>query len=321
MVPNMNKTSIVGEPGMLWNYPDTAIAKPCTECTITRQWAGLELPDGTSANIDKGLWLHHMVQLTIGSGRWDPTCYGKSSLPHTDVNASPSNSERYFSSGNERSIVGLDPLGAKTKAGYHLKSTDRFAFIVDLMNINMEDKVVWLTMYYDFVEGPLPAGWNDMKTIWFDVNQCGTSEVRPPKQSGSFTITSGKWNPNFTGKIVALGGHLHDGGISVEVKDGSRTLCSCKAKYAEKPEYIQAPSHGGGGGHGPVVKHISSMSQCDLNSFGKEEEVKKGQSWYVEGKYDYSQFDGMRDPGGKQSEIMAISLMYIAIPAGGVRPG
>jgi hypothetical protein len=136
-VPNMNKTSLVGEAGMLWNYPDTAIIKPCTECTIVRQYAGLEYPDGRNANIDTGMWLHHMVQIAIGPGRADPTCYGRSSLPHIDVGASPQNSERYFSSGNERTHILLDILGTQTKWGYHVKSTDRFAFIVDLMNMNV----------------------------------------------------------------------------------------------------------------------------------------------------------------------------------------
>jgi hypothetical protein len=57
-VPNMNKSSIVGEPGSLWNYPDTNIPKPCTECTIVSQQAGLEYADGKNANIDTGMWLH-----------------------------------------------------------------------------------------------------------------------------------------------------------------------------------------------------------------------------------------------------------------------
>jgi hypothetical protein len=210
-VPNMNKAGINGEAGALWNYPDTSVAKPCTECTILAQQAGLEYPDGRNANIDTGMWLHHMVHFTIGSGRWDPTCYGKSSLPHVDVGASPSNGERYFSSGNERTLVDMDRGGAETKAGYHLKSTDRYAFIVDLMNMNMDDKTVYMTMTYDILDGPLPAGWRDIQVVWFDVNQCMTSEVNPPKQSGSFTLRSNSWTPNFEGEAMLVGGHIHDG--------------------------------------------------------------------------------------------------------------
>jgi hypothetical protein len=321
----MNKTSITGEAGMLWNYPDLNIPKPCNECTIVEQWAGLEFADGRNANIDSGMWLHHMVHLAIGTGRWDPTCYGKPSLPHIDVNSSPSGSERYFSSGNERTKIQLDLLGpGATKWGYHLKSSDKYGFIVDLMNMNAEDKTVYLTMTYDFLEGPLPSGWDDVKVVWFDANQCGTSEVRPPKQNGQFTISSYKWTPNFTGKILGVGGHLHDGGVALDIKYGSgQTLCSSKAKYSETAEYRQGGmagmGHGSsGGGHSHSGSdHISSMSTCYLGVADLPvKTLSKDQSWYIEGKYDYNQFAGMKDPSGWQSEVMAIALMYVAVTPG-----
>lgn len=193
MVPGMNGTSITGETGMLWNYPDISVQKPGTEYTIVNQYAGLEYPDGSNANIDTGMWLHHMVHFVSGPGRWDPTCYGKRSLPHFNVNVSPGGSERYFSSGNERTKITLDIFGTATKAGYHIKSSDRYQFIVDLMNMNEPNKVVYMTMTYDIIDGPLPPGWKNVKTVWFDARQCGTSEVQPPRQTGSFTITSGSW--------------------------------------------------------------------------------------------------------------------------------
>jgi len=334
IIPNMNKTSIVGEEGMLWNFPDLNIPKPCTECTIVGQWAGLETPAGQNANIDTGLWLHHMVHLTIGSGRWDPTCYGYPSLPHIDVNSSPQASERYFSSGNERSQVRLDEMGSgEKKAGYHLKSSDSYGFIVDLMNMNSADKTVYLTMYYDYIEGPLPAGWDDIKTIWFDVNQCGTSEYSPPKQSGSFTITSSRWSPNISGRILGVGGHLHDGGISVDINYGTdKTLCKSKAAYAESKEYINWGGKGGMAGMnmkrdisaaamGVAEKHISSMTECYA---GRDpmpvKTVQKGQSWYVQAHYDYSTHTGNKDSRGRQQEVMGIALMFIAIPQG-AQPG
>jgi hypothetical protein len=76
--------------------------------------------------------------------------------------------------------------------------------------MNMDDRTVYLTMTYDILEGGLPAGWMDIKPVWFDAAQCGTSEVSPPKQSGQFTITSGTWVPNFDGEVIGVGGHLHD---------------------------------------------------------------------------------------------------------------
>ena len=45
---------------------------------------------------------------------------------------------------------------------------DRDPYLVELMNMNMEDKVVYLTMTYDYIEGPLPKGWTNIKTIWLE---------------------------------------------------------------------------------------------------------------------------------------------------------
>jgi len=330
-VPNINRTSLVGESGMLWNFPDLSITKPCTSCVLVGQWAGLEFPNGNNANIDSGMWLHHMVSINSGSGRYDPTCIGKSSLPHVDVNASPSSSERYFSSGNERSQVHLDILGSgKTKWGYQLGMADRFGFIVDLMNINTEDKTVYLTMYYDFFEGGLPSGWKNIRVIWLDANQCGTSEVWPPKQSGQFAVSTSKWTASFEGEIIGVGSHLHDGGVGTDIYIGSTSICSSRAGYAETPEYIQKAgmghggSSGGHGGHGDMP-HISSMSLCypeaipkgnarNINAADKVgiARVQKGQSWYASGKYDYDKYGGMKSASGRQDEIMVISLIYVA---------
>ena len=95
--------------------------------------------------------------------------------------------------------------------GYHITKEDKFAYLVDLMNANMEDRIVYLTMTYDLIPGPLPKGWNSTKTVWLDAFSCGTSEVRPPKEKGSFQISSGNWKPNFEGRVIDIVGHLHDG--------------------------------------------------------------------------------------------------------------
>jgi hypothetical protein len=139
----MNKVSLpTMEHGMLWNYPDINIEKPCVECTLLKQWAGLEFPDGTDANIDTGMWLHHMVQFASGPTRWDAVCYSSVSLPHVAVFLSPSSAERYFSSGNERSVYDFNKGGKDMSygTGYHLTSPDRYAFLVELMNTNIGEQ-------------------------------------------------------------------------------------------------------------------------------------------------------------------------------------
>jgi hypothetical protein len=201
-IPDMTVVgSPYGDKGTIFNLPDTNIERPCQgECTVLTQQAGLEFPNGTNANIDSGLWLHHMVGFIKGPTRWDPTCYGWPSGPHLAIGGTGSTSERMMASGNERAFLdySTNPAGS----GYHLTAQDKFAYLVDLMNMNMNANVVYVTMVYDYLDGPLPAGWLDVKTVWLDAFQCGTSEIAPPKQNGAFTISSKPWKPNFEGKLL-----------------------------------------------------------------------------------------------------------------------
>lgn len=60
-VPSAKVPNLTGHSGTLWNYPHQYVKKPCEgDCIILGMNAGLEYPDGKVANIDTGLWLHHV---------------------------------------------------------------------------------------------------------------------------------------------------------------------------------------------------------------------------------------------------------------------
>ncbi|KAE9977574.1 hypothetical protein BLS_001283 [Venturia inaequalis] len=310
-VPNMMKTNPTGERGMLWNYPDLQIERPCSgECTLLKQVAGLEYGNGTSANIDTGMWLHHMVAFVSGPTRWDPTCYGKVSLPHWSVSSMPSKTERYFSSGNERSAFRFEAGG---NTGYHLGEADVLSWVIELMNMNMDDRVVYVTQTYDYLPGPLPSGWQDIKPVWFDASNCWTGEVAAPKETGAFAIESEPWIPNVEGRIVDAVGHLHDGGIAVDVlASPNQPVCTTNLHYSESPAYIFRGTNMGD--DKPAINHISSVERCKVSRI---KEMKKGQSWTVRGRYNYDDRPGNIEEG-KQGAVMAISIVLIAVPPGGV---
>lgn len=125
-----------------------------------------------------------MVLFNVGPGRQDYPCSDRDvSVPHVTIGATARNSERIFASGNERT-VGVIPQWGVKDAGYKLLGTDKFAALVELMNMNPEDKVVFLTMTYDILPGhPFK---DEVKIVWFDVRQCGTSEVNPPKGKSEY---------------------------------------------------------------------------------------------------------------------------------------
>jgi hypothetical protein len=231
-------------------------------------------------------------------------------MPHLALGKSTKEAERYFTSGNERSPFDFNPGGVDLRAGsgYHLQPNDTFGYLVELMNMNMEDKVVYITMTYDYLEGPLPAGWSQIKAVWLDANQCGTSEVQPPQETGAFRLESEPWSPNFEGKIVYAKGHLHDGGVEIDIRfSANDSLCKSTTVYSESPAYIYK---GISMGEDKVATdHISSMLGCKPSDFAVRE-LKKSQEWFVGGNYDYDKRAGNLEHG-VQSNV-SIDIHFIS---------
>lgn len=66
---------------------------------------------------------------------------------------------------------------------------------------------------------------------------------------------------------------------------------------------------------GVAVDHVSSMKTC----FFEENKVRKldpSQKWKIQALYDYDKFPGNKNEAGKQEEIMAIAIMYVAVKPG-----
>jgi len=332
---------------MIWNQPTASITKPCSDCMIVGMNAGLEYLDGSDANTDTKLWLHHMVLFNIGTGAWDATCTAFG-LPHMIVGSLPASSERIFSSGNERTTVFFNPQWTNTtNMGYPVYSKDRFGLITDLMNMNAGAKTVYLTMYYDYVDGH-PSHFQEVKPVWFDVAQCGISEVSGRAPGAKFDVRASAWTANFDGEVLQAGGHLHDGGTAIDLIVDGKTVCKStptygtdeeimvRARAAIKGEVLPLPGKHSStkavapppetgaksGGHGHMGgKHIMAMTICsdsnrDINGLPvvpwEIKKVKKGQSWVLKASYDYNQHAGMKKGNtNSMSSVMGIAIMFV----------
>jgi hypothetical protein len=233
-------------------------------------------------------------------------------VPFLVTATTPSKSERYFVTGNERTPFNFYQGGAESTA-YHLDAADKFSFLVELMNMNMEDQVVYITMTYDILDGSLPKGWKDVKTVFLDVKSCGTSEVKPPQGKTEFALESEPWTPNIEGTILDAGGHLHDGGMHVDlIASSNSTLCRSAARYSEKPEYIWR----GAAMDGDKIArdHISSMTGCETKNL-QVRQMRRDQKWVIKAQYDYTQRIGNQE-NGKPSEIMGIAIILVSVPSG-----
>jgi hypothetical protein len=253
-----------------------------------------------------------MVVMNTGDRRWDAIGVGSTvCTPFLFAGTMPSKSERFFVSGNERTALtyyqggnGLEP------SAYHLDAGDNLRYILELMNMSMDDQIVYVTQTYDIVDGPLPAGWKDVKTIFLDVKSCRDSEVHPPGPP-QFTLESKPWTPNFEGKIVEVGGHVHDGGIHVDIMaNPNETLCRSAANYSERPEFLW---RGMVMGDSKIAKdHVSSMAGCETK---RGWDLKRDQKYIIKAQYDFSQRTG-NEEDGKYSSVMGVAMMIVAVPPG-----
>jgi hypothetical protein len=290
---------ISGEAGTMMAMA-TAMTKPCTgPCGLITAQAGLEYPNGTVADNSNGAWLHHIVLITGGSGHSDGTC------PGMGVGMI---GERTFSSGNERTPTSFgDIMNNKIKAAFPLSPMDIFSAQLELMNLNTVVKNVYLTIDFEYIPGGLPTGFKRSRAMWLDVTGCGISSVNPPRGQKKFKLDSRKWRVGYKGQMLGVGGHLHDGGVILNIYKNNEVVCASKAKY------------GMGGGHAHGRRDLTKRQGTGPSSDGKAHikemttctqmgEVSPNDNIWIDAQYDFNTYKGMQSKSGAYTEVMGVSL-------------
>jgi len=257
------------DPGMIENRLLLGVAKPCTGCFITQMAPTLVYPDGSRANMNTGAMLHHAV--LSSQFRPDPTCA---------TNLLGIIGQRFFATGNERTVIEFAP-----GYGYFLPPLlERWNMIVDLMNMMEEPQTVYIQITFTHTRSLLKP----VTPVWLDIDQCGDSEYAIPD---GFSDSHWDWRVNVPGKIVGIGGHMHDHGQFMEATNEStgQSICRSVARYNETPDYDDG-----------VHPHVSSMSRCIADPVAT---VSRGQTVRIHAEY----IAHGADPGA-----MGIMIAYIA---------
>src|SRR5215207_4624849 len=167
------------DPGMLHNKLLFAVKRPCSDCYITKLTPDLiDADTGQSTNMDDGPMLHHAVWTS--QWRSDATCSG------TWLGLA---GQRFFASGNERSVVDF-PYGY----GYRVRWYDSWNMLVDLMNHSTSAKTVYVRLTVE--TRPSWASVQSVRPVWLDIDQCGDSEYDIPYSGFSDTHPASDWAVN-----------------------------------------------------------------------------------------------------------------------------
>jgi hypothetical protein len=235
------------------NIAVPSLAKPCSNCFLLEFQPELVYADGTPANLDTGMMLHHAV--LFSAGRQDPTCGPEEPFPGKL-------GQRFFASGNERT-PGLFPPGF----GYYADGGN-WSGIFHVMNHTAGPKSVFFQLKVRW--SPAAAGGvRPLTPIWLDMNNCRTSEYAVPAGPSSSHWT---WTSNVTGRIVATAGHVHDGGVRTTLTNQTtrQHLCTSWAGWGKKSAFQGS---------------IESMSGCTWDRVGT---VQKGEVLDLETVYNSS---------------------------------
>jgi hypothetical protein len=241
------------------------IEKPCTNCYIVELKPNLVYENGKPANLDTGAMLHHAVWTRPGID--DTTCGAGSAIGLQG--------ERFFASGNERTEFVL-PDGFGYAVG-----TDAWDLIVEVMNHSKTQKNVYITLSVKYV--PLSANLKKVTPVWMDVDNCSDSQYAI---AAGKTHTTWNWKSTVTGRIVAAGGHVHDGGVKTVLRNESLDddVCTSVAGYGKDPAFDGS---------------IESMSYCSWDRIGT---VKEGETLGLHAYYDSTE---------AQDDVMGIVVAYV----------
>ena len=235
------------------NVAVPSLPKPCSNCFLLEFQPELVYADGTPANLDTGMMLHHAV--LFSAGRQDNTCGPEEPFPGKL-------GQRFFASGNERT-PGLFPPGF----GYYVDAGN-WSGIFHVMNHSAGPKSVFFQLKVRW--SPAAAGGvRPLTPIWLDMNNCRTSEYAVPAGPSSSHWT---WTSNLTGRILATGGHVHDGGVRTTLTNQTtrQHLCTSWASWGKNSAFQGS---------------IESMSGCTWDRVGT---VQKGEVLDLETAYNSS---------------------------------
>ncbi|KAK8044985.1 hypothetical protein PG993_005009 [Apiospora rasikravindrae] len=254
--------------------------KPCTgSCYIYTHRAVLTYVNGTEAHINTGSMLKRSFIST--NGRKDSVC--------------TSQNEIAFLSANERLTYDLSRNGTAT-LGYLLPDASMDIY-TEILNYNAAAEQYNLVLEFEFVPSTA-AGFRHLTPYYLDSSGvCGPGMLTAPPNTPIFDTTMpGTYALPKSGLVWAVGGHLEDGGINLQLTGNGATLCASKAGYGETPSYVDFAG----------TPRISSMGLCfDVGN------QTAGDQWSITGHYDLTQHPALPFGNNPAPVVAAIEAFVL----------
>jgi plastocyanin len=202
--------------------PKIRVRSPHMDGYITKMNATLHYGNGRRVSIRR-VMLHHIVFLNDGRPNKEPggSCKGRKGEP-------------FYGTGEEREQL-LLPKGY----GYPVHQHDRWRMQTMLMSHSFEARNVWVQYTFTFTKRKQTP----VRPFWIRANGCKTTQPSYSVQqlSGGLDHRTFRWTVPMNGRIVAAGGHLHGGAISMSLTQpacGDRKLLDTDPLFGPKNDLV-----------------------------------------------------------------------------------
>jgi hypothetical protein len=254
----------LGPGGEVQGFPSSGMPRPAGAFGLKGARFNVVDESGTPVS-PHDVHLHHIVMTT--SARQDQLCPGRP--------------ERFIGAGMERTPINL--WGPYT---YLVGANDQWGSIYHLMNETPPGtpaKTVYIEYTLDYQPGANATNSRPVGAYFQDITGCGNSTYDIPGNGGPGSVhtRTASWTAPADGMLVFTGGHLHEGGIDISLKDATSNtnFCTGTATYHENP------------------RHLATINACTWHF-----KVNAGHSLSVTARYDNSE---------PIQDVMGIMLTYI----------
>jgi hypothetical protein len=184
--------------GIRLNIPKGTFCKE--ECTILSGHLGLEYEDGTTADVSKGVYIHHILSTNNGK-KVEPfvsRCDTKGDV--TAVSKPAAKSAGFVGvsddNGNEPIMYGTE--SGEIEGGYHLSPADPISVWADLVNLDKTEKQVYITYDLEYLPGHVGS---DSQGSLISVSGCARRKINV-SPTGAANTTSDKFRFFSDGYLV-----------------------------------------------------------------------------------------------------------------------
>jgi plastocyanin len=225
------------------NQGEKLVPSPDVDGYVTGMSADVVDGAGKSVPVSK-VMLHHAVFVKIG-GR-DATC---GSFTDYDGTRSSFPLQRFYEEGEERAVLSL-PAGY----GYPNRREDQWGLIFMLMNHKAPTRTVYVQYTVRYTRGKQLT---PVQPYWFDEHNCSADPKFDVPGTGPMFSTYSKtvdYVMPESGRVVAILGHLHGGGVRLDLSDRS---CNTKL-FTSEPTWGLPVVHPII--HEPGPKHMTTLT-------------------------------------------------------------